>query len=300
MSEFNLATFYRTIKESLIFIKSWFYETLIHILYKDNCSLMAGGISFFAIISFIPLFLLSVSVLGYVLHSSDKAGLSIFKFLTENMPTSTVDTFTILRGVIDKRQVFGLIGILGMIWAGSRIFFSVENSMNIVWRAERKRPYWKSRSLALILVPTSVLIMLISIFLTSIYTTAQRITIPVLNFSLAQSSLTTYVISLFFPLVTGFIFFFVIYKFIPYRKIGNVYAIVGAIFASVMWEITKFIFDFYILNLAQYSKIYGPLAALIITFLWIYLSAFILVIGAEIGWNLEKVSQKPRLSSTHE
>jgi len=297
MSKFNLTILYRTIKESLIFIKSWFYETLVHILYKDNCSLMAGAISFFAIISFIPLFLLSVSVLGYVLHSSDKAGLSVFSLFMENMPTSTLDSFKILRGVIDKRQVFGLIGIVGLIWAASRIFFAVENSMNIVWRAERKRPYWKSRSLALVLVPTSVLIMLISVLLTSIYTTAQRITIPVLNFSLAESSLITYVISLFFPLVTGFVFFFLMYKFIPYRKIKSLYAVVGAIFASVMWEITKFIFDFYILNLTQYRRIYGPLAAVVIAFLWIYISAFILLVGAEIGWNLKQVSKKAKLSS---
>lgn len=164
--------------------------------------------------------------------------------------------------------------------------------MNIVWRADKKRPYWKSRSLALILVPTTVLIMFISLLFTSIYATAQSIVIPYLNFSLAESSFLTQSISLFFPLLTGFIFFFVIYKFIPYRKIGNLYAAIGAIFASLMWEITKFIFDFYILNLAQYRKIYGPLAALIITFLWIYLSAFILVIGGEIGSNLEKVSEK--------
>jgi len=253
---------------------------------------MAGAISFFALISFIPLFLLSISTLGYVLHSSEKAGLSIFKFLTENMPTSTVDTFTLLRGVMDKRQVFGLIGILGLIWAGSRIFFAVENSMNIVWRVNQKRLYWKSRSLALILVPTTVLMMLISLLFTSIYATAQSIIIPYLNFSLADSSFLTQLLGLFFPLVTGFIFFFVIYKYIPYRRIKNLYAAVGAIFASLMWEITKFIFDFYILNLAQYRKIYGPLAALIITFLWIYLSAFILVIGAEIGSNLEKVNQR--------
>jgi membrane protein len=283
---------YKVIREYFIFFKSWSYETLIHILYKDNCSLMAGAISFFALISFIPLFLLSISALGYVLHSSDKAGLSIFKFLTENMPTSTVDTFTILRGVINKRQVFGLIGILGLIWSGSRIFFAVENSMNIIWRVDRKRPYWKSRSLALILVPVSVLIMLISLSLTSVYTTARSFVIPYLDFSLADSSLITQFFTLFFPLLTGFIFFFVIYKFIPYRKVENLYAIVGAIFASVMWEITKFIFDFYILNLAQYRKIYGPLAAIIITLLWIYLSAFILVIGAEIGSNLEKVNEK--------
>jgi membrane protein len=253
---------------------------------------MAGAISFFTLISFIPLFLLTISALGYVLHSSDKAGLSIFKFLADNMPTSTVDTFTLLRGVIDKRQVFGLIGILGMIWAGSRIFFAVENSMNMIWRVERKRPYWKSRSLALILVPITVIVMLISVFLTSIYTTARNITIPYINLSLADSSLITQFLTLFFPLLTGFLFFYVIYKFIPYRKINNLYAVVGAIFASLMWEITKFIFDFYILNLAQYKIIYGPLTALIITFIWIYLSAFILVIGAEIGSNLEKVHQK--------
>jgi membrane protein len=214
----------------------------------------------------------------------------------ENMPTSTLDSFKLLRGVIDKREVLGLVGIVGLIWAGSRIFFAVENSMNIVWRVDKKRPYWKSRSLALIVVPISVLIMLISMFLTSIYAAAQSFVIPYLNFSLADSSFITQFFSLFFPLLTGFIFFFVIYKLIPYRKVDNLSVVVGAVFASVMWEITKFIFDFYILNLAQYRKIYGPLAALVITFLWIYLSAFILVIGAEIGSNLEDVSKKYRLT----
>lgn len=289
-------SFYKSIRENLIFFKSWFYETLLHILYKDNCSLMAGAISFFTIISFIPLFLLSVSVLGYILHSSDKAGFAVFSLLVENMPTSTLDSFKILRGVIDKRQVLGLIGIVGLIWAASRIFFAVENSMNLVWRVDRKRPYWKSRSLALILVPITVLIMLSSVLLTSIYATAQRVVIPYLNFSLAQSSFLTQFFSLFFPLLTGFIFFFLVYKFTPYRRVKNSYAIVGAIFASGMWEITKFIFDFYILNLGQYRKIYGPLAAIVITFLWIYLSAFILVIGAEIGSNLEEVNKKYKLS----
>ena len=290
-------SFYKSIRENLIFFKSWFYETLVHILYKDNCSLMAGAISFFAVISFLPLFLLSVSVLGYILHSWDKAGLTIFKLLIENMPTSTVDTFRILRGVVNKKEVLGLIGIVGLAWAASRIFFAVENSMNIVWKVDKRRPYWKSRSLALVLVPISLLIMLISIFFTSIYATAQRVVIPYLNFSLADSSFLTQLLGLFFPLLSGFIFFFVIYKYIPYRRIKNIYAVVGAIFASGMWEISKFIFDFYILNLGQYRKIYGPLAAIVITVLWIYLSAFILLIGAEIGSNLERVRKRPHSDS---
>ncbi len=289
-------SFYKSIRENLIFFKSWFYETLVHILYKDNCSLMAGAISFFAVISFIPLFLLSVSILGYILHSSDRAGLAVFSLLMENLPTSTLDSFKMLRGVIDKREVLGLIGIAGLAWTASRIFFAVENSMNIVWKVNQKRPYWKGRSLALILVPISVLIMLISRFFTSIYATAQRAVIPYVNFSLADSSFTTRFFSLFFPLMTGFLFFFVIYKYIPFRRIRSLYAAVGAIFASAMWEITKFVFDFYILNFAQYRKIYGPLAAMVITFLWIYVSAFILIIGAEIGSNLEAVSKKYKAS----
>jgi len=300
MPKLAFTSLYDLARQNLLFLKWWFYETFIHVLYKDNCSLMAGAISFFAIISFIPLLLLWVAVLGYILHSSDQAGWSLFGLFTESMPVSTIEIFRVLRGVVDKREVFGLIGILGLIWAASRIFFAVENSMNLVWRVNQKRPYWRSRGLALILVPLTVLMMFISLVLTSVYTTAQRVVIPYVNFSLADSSLITQFFSLFLPLLTGFIFFFLIYKFIPFRRISSLYAAVGAVFASVMWEITKFIFDFYILNFAQYRRIYGPLAVIVITFLWIYVSAFILLVGAEIGWNLEKVSQKPGLSSIHE
>jgi len=120
-------------KENLIFLWSWFKETFIHFFFKDNCPLMAAAISFYAILSLIPLFLLLISLLGFVLHSSEKASSSAYFLLVKTLPLSTATSFKLLFRLIEKRGVFGLFGILGLTWAATRIFSVIEQSLNSVY-----------------------------------------------------------------------------------------------------------------------------------------------------------------------
>jgi membrane protein len=71
--------------------------------------------------------------------------------------------------------------------------------------------------------------------------------------------------------------------------------LIGAVCASVMWEAAKFLFDVYIKNYANFQKIYGSFGTIVVMCFWIYYSAFIILIGAEIGSNYEET--KKRLST---
>jgi hypothetical protein len=75
-------------KQNLIFLWSWFKETHIHLFSKDNCPLMAAAISSYAILSLIPLFLLLISLLGFVLHSSEKTSSSAYYLLVKTFQIS--------------------------------------------------------------------------------------------------------------------------------------------------------------------------------------------------------------------
>lgn len=145
--------FYSIFKRKIIFFVTWMKETFLHTFYKDNCSLMAAAISFYAILSVIPLFLVFISVSGFILHSSTQALESVTLLLLKTFPTSTVAVFKILSDLIQRKTVFGLIGLLGLTWAASRIFSAVESSLNVVWKAEKGRAYWHSKFLTLLLVP---------------------------------------------------------------------------------------------------------------------------------------------------
>ena len=69
-------------------------------------------------------------------------------------------------------------------------------------------------------------------------------------------------------------------------------ALAGALFAALLWEISKHLFDIYIKDYAGIEKIYGSFGTIVILLFWIYYSAFILLIGAEIGASLETLRKK--------
>jgi len=253
---------------------------------------MAAAISFYAILSVIPLFLVFLSAAGFILHSSEEALSSVIILLMKTFPASTAAIFELLSHLIQKKAVFGVIGLAGLMWGASRIFSAVENAMNIVWKVKKGRSYWHSKFLSLLLVPIAVLIMLSSLAFTAFYTVARHLTIPLIHLELSEATFVSRLFAILFPLILGFILFFLIYKIIPYRKVSTKSALIGAICSSVMWEVAKSLFDIYIKHYAHFEKIYGSLGTPVVMLIWVYYSAFIILIGAEIGSNYEEVKGK--------
>ena len=279
-------------KKNLLFLWNWFKQTYIHFFSKDNCPLMAAGISFYAILSLIPFFLLLISLLGFALHSSEKAASSAYFLLAKSLPISTVSSFKLIFNLIQNRQVLGLFGLLGLTWAASRIFSAMEQALNTVWKVDKGRNYFHSKFLSLILVPISIAILLLSLIPTSFYAFAKNQSIPYLDFRLSDAPFLANLLALIMPVLLSTLLFFLLYKFIPYRKIPNFPAFVGALTSAVLWEVSKHLFDIYIRNYTSLEKIYGSFGTIVILLFWIYYSAFILLIGAEIGNNLEMLKKK--------
>lgn len=85
------------------------------------------------------------------------------------------------------------------------------------------------------------------------------------------------------PLIVIIILFLTLYSVAPNvkTKFKSVYP--GAIFTSIVWLLGSFAFGWYLSNFGNYSKTYGSLAGIIILLLWIYITCFIIIIGAEIN-----------------
>ncbi len=292
IAKLTSSTTYSVVRRKLLFYKTWMKETLLHTFYKDNCSLMAAAISFYAILSVLPLFLLFISVSGFIIHSSTQAFRAVTELLLKLFPASTVEVFSILYDLIQRKTVFGLIGLAGLTWAASRIFSAVENAMNIVWKVPQGRAYWHSKFISLLLVPVSVLIMLSSLAFTAFYTVAKDLRVPLIGLRVSEAAFASKLFAVLLPLILGVILFFLIYKIIPSRKVTTKAALLGAVYASGLWEVAKFVFDIYIKNYANFQKIYGSFGTLVVMFFWFYYSAFILIMGAEIGSNYEETKRK--------
>ncbi len=292
IAKLTSSPFYSLLKRRPVFFWTWMKETFLHSFYRDNCALMAAAISFYAILSVIPLFLLFASVSGFILHRSDQAFQAVTDVLLKAFPDSTAAVFGLLSGLIRRKAVFGLIGLLGLTWAASRIFSAVENAMNVVWKVKKGRAYWHSKFLSLLLVPISVLIMLSSLAFTALYTLAKDTRVPLIGLKLSSAGFESKLFAVILPLALGFVLFFLVYKIIPGRKVNTRAALIGALCASGLWEIAKLLFDIYIKNYAHLHQIYGSFGTLVVMFFWVYYSSFIVLIGAEIGSNYEETKKQ--------
>jgi membrane protein len=291
-AKLSSSAFYYIFKRKTIFLFNWMKETFLHTFYQDNCSLMAAAISFYAILSVIPLFLVFMSISGYVLHSSKQALQAVIVLLWRTSPASIADGFQVITDLMEQKTVFGIIGILGSTWAASRIFSAVEDAMNTVWKVEKRRSYWHSKFLTLLLVPITVLVMLSSLAFTALYALAKNIEIPLIGLKLSQAHWISQISVVLLPLVLGIGMFFLTYKIIPNRKVSYRGALIGALCASGLWEVAKFLFDVYIKHYGNFQKMYGSFAPIVVMLIWVYYSAYILLIGAEIGSNYEETKRR--------
>jgi membrane protein len=77
--------------------------------------------------------------------------------------------------------------------------------------------------------------------------------------------------------------FFFLYKFVPHYNIPSRAILFGGFIAAMLYEIIKYLFSYYILNLSNYKEIYGAYAALVIFMLWIYVISLLFCTGAVIS-----------------
>jgi membrane protein len=87
--------------------------------------------------------------------------------------------------------------------------------------------------------------------------------------------------------------FFLIYKIAPNKKIHSGIALKATFVASILWEVAKQLFGWYILHLGRFSVIYGSLATLAIFLLWVYYTSAIFLLGGEIASLLEQKKSIP-------
>ena len=189
-----------------------------------------------------------------------------------------------LLRIIRHRKIVGVLGIGGLIWASTWVFSSLRIALNVVFQAREDRGVLRGKGIDLLMILLAGIFLLVSMMLTSGVTLVQSIRssfflnmVPIIRFTLK------YVLSFLFT----FWMCFLIYKVVPNRKIGFRGAFQAALFTSLLWEVAKQLFGWYVLHLGRFSIIYGSLSALAVFFLWIYYSSVILILGGEVAFFLE-------------
>ena len=191
--------------------------------------------------------------------------------------------------IIRHRKIVGVLGIGGLIWTSTWVFSSLRAVLNIVFQIEKDRNFLSGKAIDLFMVLLAGVFLLTSMALTSLITFIQG---SHFTPSLDMRMITRFVLKYLIPFFFTFWMSFLIYKILPNKKIKFKSALQAACFNSLLWEIAKQLFGWYVLHVGRFSMVYGSLSTLAIFFLLIYYSSVILILGGEVAFSLEKASTR--------
>jgi len=211
--------------------------------------------------------------------------------------------FQRVEEVVEYRNVAGWVGVIGLFFAASGFASSLRTVLNRVYGRDIDINMFlgKLRDFLVIIIIVLVFLLLILI-------------LPILDFLVSFAQSTPYlqifnqpiferVFTASFSFFMMFLIFALLYKFMPVVKIHKRSVAIGAVWASIFWVAAKVLFGIYLSKFTTFSRIYGAYALGIVVAFWIYYSAAVFILGAEIAKLFderleEKIKQKLKRSAT--
>lgn len=250
---------------------------------KDGGFILAGSISYFTMMALVPFCLFLITILGHFLGHYQKFYQFFLNRLIHLFPDITSEITEQLGNLIAFKGI-GVFSIILYGFLSLPLFSSVENALNIIFKVEKKRTFFWSLLISLIILTLIIFMLSISFAATSLIhlLQASQSSFPELRIGLIISFLLRYLVPFIMVLFTTMI----VYLFFPKAKVKNKNAFIGALFTAILLEIAKHFFTWYVGSVVQLGSIYGSLTAFIVFLLWVFYSSCILLIGAEIVHNL--------------
>ena len=251
----------------------------------DNGFFLASGIAFNVLINLIPLILLLLAVVGTYLYNDQAVLDHLRAYFRDMLPALDPKFMKFVTDIIQTRHIVGIIGFIGLLWFSTFVFGSLRIAFDIVFRVKKSRKFLPGIGVDLLMILLAGVLLFVSMFLSSAMAALQNIRGPVpVVIGPAVQWLLKYAV----PFVVTVCMFFVIYKILPFKKVYLKSALQAALVASLLWELAKHLFTWYVVHVAQYSVLYGKLNALVLFVLWVYYSSAVVVLGGEFAYLLEE------------
>ncbi|HEX2341454.1 MAG TPA: YihY/virulence factor BrkB family protein [Vicinamibacterales bacterium] len=247
--------------------------------YNSDDLTFAASIAYYALLSLFPFFLLAFSILGSV--TADEADRSAaLNFVLRYFPRQLDFIARQLDALRRSTVPLGIAGSIIMTWAAMGVFGALTSAINHAWGVERQPSYFKHKLISLLMLVASSLLLLAGLLLVSAVSVVQASwfsdVVERTPWLMALGSFAVrWATTLLFILVIGLVFYFVPNAEVRFRDVW-----VGAILTGLLWRGALALFSIYVRDLSRFS-VHGSIAAVVVFLIWVYVSAVILLYGAE-------------------
>lgn len=259
--------------------------------YKNNGLINAASISYFSVMAIIPFCLLIITIFGHILGKNEELLIFFTEKLSHFFPKITHNIVEEVKKIIIYKGIGGLTLVIYIVLS-YQLFSSAESAINIIFRIKSKRSIITSLLTSVFIISLVSILIVLSFFATTIISMFEMFKeyFPGIKISIIISFSIKYVI----PFILFFLTMIVVYLFLPKVKIRIKPVIFGSLFVSIMFEIVKHFFTFYVVKVAKLGAIYGPISAFVIFLLWVFYSSSIFLVGAEIVHMLNTSRKRGR------
>jgi membrane protein len=255
-----------------------------HSFNANNGSITAAAIAYYALFSLFPLILFAVALSSFFIESNE-AQARILAAVTSYLPAAGGLVRRNIEMVSHSRSAAGLLAVVSFLWSASGVFGTINHAVARAWKVSQPLPFWQSRLLALSLAAIVGLLLVLSLLSPAALGLLQTL-VTVLGLKVpGGTNLVTTVLSA----SVGVLTFGIVYWLVPNTPVTWNTVWPGAVLAGVGWELGKDVFAWYLRSgFARFSLVYGSLGAVVALLLWTYLSATIVLLGAELNAAIDR------------
>jgi membrane protein len=252
----------------------------------DDVPLLAAGVAFFALLALVPTLVALVSLYGLVADPADVQ--STVEDSLRAAPTEVRDLVSSqLESVIDsspsglRAGVF--VGLALALWSASSGMKHLMGALTLAYDEVDDRKFLRLRGLALLLTVGAVVVALLAL--------GGMVAPNGLDDSRSTGTLRLALQIARWPVlaVVAMVALSVLYRWAPDRDAARWrWVSPGAVLATVVWVVASIGFSIYTANFGSYNETYGALGAIVVMMLWLYITAYVVILGAEVNCELER------------
>lgn len=271
-----------------------FIDKFVDRVDRHNDFLMAAGISYSILLYLFPLFLVSVFVVSQIFDPqalTDTLQQILSKLLPPTNQTHQLlnEIITEVNYIFTKSAIAGWVGVFVLLWVSSAFFSSLRTGLNVIMEIPTPKFFiiYKLKDILITIVLT--LLLLISTFIFPLISIIRVFLLQFLPETIEW--IFSWVIVFSVSILTSFIFFYLLYRFVPNARTPRRVRIMSTIMAVIFIEISRNIFAWYLSSLSNFGAFYGSYAVVASIALWIYYLTLIILLSAELSKYLYDIKQ---------
>jgi membrane protein len=256
------------------------WRGLVEFTRSENMT-FAASIAYYSLLSIFPFSLLVLAALGQVTVGEN--GASLLQLMSRALPAQ-VEFLEVQIATLSERALqLGAAGTVLMLWGSMGVFGALTSAVNHAWGVEQPPGFFKHKLIAFVMLVAAGFLMVLALLLVSAAQVLETRWFAGLVSEFGWLEWLRGFVVRNAPMPLFVMVVALVYYYAPNAKVRMRDVWLGALMAGLLWRLAFWLFSWYLGDLSRFTNLHGSIAAVIAFLLWIYVSAVVLLYGAEVS-----------------